>query len=439
MKYINHSKRLKTVTNPKSTTNSPKYKIRIPDYNGFWGGPFSNLDICNWLIFFEKWFKFGLGESHSTWANVDGIKIKLISISLDGDSSHDTVVDFSSEPDGYKILKIGNGYSGTLNADTTIEPGTYDDASFDYYNEVDIKAYAYASGKTYYTTANGVLSADGELTSSQIASLNDYDYYHYDFLYTTTAEGPTDTTDTSHSSAGSFPEVVISANDSSVSLQFLIDTYRLVSFWDGEGDRNSTLSPFPWSNNNGYQSTDFFSENTPNFGLSYIPMFVSLNDSGTTIGHIYIVSDVASDVDNYTDGASAISYIVMAFQSDDTYIGSRVIGFDGSDLNPFVSDFTEEGDGSNSFWFYNGEHCSSDYIFESGGGYTDLCSKDFIIDRKITGFTPQTEVDGQSTAVFTNGPACGATIYDPNHVEDWGNRARECLSNDVSYYFKRVR
>ena len=53
-------------------------------------------------------------------------------------------------------------------------------------------------------------------------------------------------------------------------------------------------------------------------------------------------SDIQSDVTNYTDGSSALPYMVMAFQSNGTYIGARIIGFDDTSLNQYIVNFTEE-------------------------------------------------------------------------------------------------
>lgn len=268
------------------------------------------------------------------WSTVDGFKITLLKIYvMDSNGDYAVVADFGSEGE---VLEIGNDYSGSITVDGTIPEGEYVSYGMELKGEYDIKAYAYTATKTVYTTASGVVAVDGQVDPS---SFTNYDYYHYDFLYVTTAEGPTDTDDTGYEGWYLETPVTIDSSTSEVNFQLLIDTYNLVTAWDGTGFRPG-ISPFSWTNNNGYNVSDFFPDATPNIGISYIPMYLSINDPGTSIGEVYIISKTEADVSDFdpaTDDMTGLQYIVFVFNSLDQYVGSRVVGFDNGELYQFQS------------------------------------------------------------------------------------------------------
>lgn len=349
------------------------------------------------------------------WGTVDGLKITMLRITL-GDSS---IADWGGEG---KVLEISKGYNQGIELTSGIAPGSYDKYNMELKSEFDVKAYTYTDTKTVYTTAAGVVTVDGKVDP---ADFQNYDYYHYDFLYVTNADSPTSTTDSDSEGWNLEQSLEITEDSEGLTIQLLIDTYNLVAGWDGTGSRPET-APFSWTNNHGYSSSDFYPDSTANFGISYIPMYLSINDPGTTIGEVYIVSTDESKVavfdDNTTD-FTGLQHIVMVFSSQGEYTGSRVVGFDAGKLSQYQSGVTVDANGT--YTFYNGEY------HETG----------FIQDRKVVGFKRTALGSAHYSVVFSNGPdAYDGTneIIDTHHPE-WGTRNRELLTEDIILYVKRVK
>lgn len=350
--------------------------------------------------------------SNGAIAAVDGFRITIRSIEV-GDSN----VDFTDE--GGRVLEIGNSYNGSIEAEFELPSSDVSDYAIEIDNGYELKALAYTDSHTVYTTPSGIVRESGRLTRSE---LTEYGYYEYEFLYVTTAEGANDTSDTARESPQLAEPIEIAGDAETLDIQLLIDTYSLVSAWDGE-DSRPDLDPFSWVNNNDVPMSDFFPDGQPNFGTSYIPMYLSIGDPGTTVGEVYVDNLDQSSVTTYDPGDGTVlnlQYMVTVWQSTGAYVGSRVVGFgDSGGLEQFNTEVTRQEDGS--YWFYNGKWANGDAVQ----------------DRKITGFKRSSLGTPAYGAEYTNGPdAYDGTnaIIDP----DFGRRNREELASPTTIYFKRV-
>lgn len=366
-------------------------------------------------------------DESSTWAHVDGLKVKLISVNLTKDGGGEEEI--YSNTTGSLVTLTPDG--GNVELSASISEGTYTGAQMKLDASYDLKAWACLGDgngtyDVYYTTTSGIVHKAVQ-TVCVAPTESSYGYYNYKFLYLSTADSPTSTSDTAQESGVAEFNATVSSGDSPT-VQVVMDIYRLVTFWDGTGSR---ISPFSWSNNNGYNNTDFFPDGTPNFGVSYIPMFLSLNDSGNTLGRIYVFSDDQTKVNNFseTNPDSTLSYFVLATTSDGSYLGSRIVGFDDTNFDQFNSEFNTSG---NLASFYNGEHCS-----DSSLSACDSTGR-FLKNIRITNFDMGKSAGESFQMTVVNTEYCDDTVTDPDHPE-WGNRMH-CLSvSPATYYVKRIK
>ena len=367
-------------------------------------------------------------KESSTWAHVDGMKIKLLKVHLTKqDNGREKIYSNST---GELVTLTPDG--GNIGLDVSVPIGIYTGAHMELDASYDLKAWAClgngsGSYDIYYTTTVGITHKATQ-SSCVTPTESDYGYYHYDFLYLSTAQSPNDSSDTSQESGVSEFDVEVTS-DGDLAVQIVMDIYRLVTFWDGTGER--TLSPFNWSNNNGNDNTDFFPDNKVNFGVSYIPIFLSLNDEGSTLGRIYVFSDDQTKVNNFSElnPDSTLSYFVLATTSAGEYLGSRVVGFDYTELDQSNSEFSLVG---NLASFYNGERCSDETL--------DACdnTKRFLKNIRITNFDMSVAINGTFEMTATDTEYCDETITEPDHPE-WGNRMHCLHTNPTTFYVKRIR
>lgn len=317
-------------------------------------------------------------DSNFTWATVDGLRVVLneIRITDDSDQNH-TLVSFGSAGE---VLEIGDGYSGRLDVDNDVVQGSYLSYQLELDASYDIKAYGYTADKLIYTTASGVQTAPG---TTQIADVTGYDFFHYDFLYVSTADSPTDTSDTAREGWNLETPLVI--GDEPVGIQLLIDTSNLAMMWDGTGSRPQN-TPFVWDSNNGTSITQFFPDGQAAIAVWYIPMFLSFDDPGTTVGEVYLISqENASDLDPQTADISSLQTMTWVTNSVGEYVGSRIVAMSGSQrFSQFNTGVELQSDGT--YVFYN-------------GGFVD----GFLQDRIITGFS-RLALNAQTTITMDNGP-----------------------------------
>ncbi len=363
-------------------------------------------------------------NSPFNFAHVDGIKVNVLEVNLKQGSNY---IQAASWAAGTKVLEIGAGVAGAISfsEDISIEPGDYTGADLRMDNSYSVKAYCQTSSKFVYTSATGVKT----LNSVPSSLPSDYDYYDYSFLEVTTAESPTSTTDLAMASTD-FP---FSVSDAGGQVAVLVDPSFLVTCYDGTQSSfqvTGVMSPFTWGNNNGYQTTDFFSVSSPHFGMSYIPMFIWISgDASATppVAETYFIGNASADVTASSIDFSKTGVATVVFNSDDSpyAMRGRLISGNSIDLNQMFNGFTKETD--NTYTIYNGE-----WICDAG--YTN-CRQ--IQDRKITGFNRTADYTSVLTTTLEDGPDCGKTGYFPGH-EDWGNRYKACMNTPASLYFKKV-
>lgn len=350
---------------------------------------------------------------HYGWAHMDGLKLWLTDVSLQGDNGYSQIFTHA----GYGIELKGETTRLALPSTQKINAGRYTQFSFGVQNHYELKAWALVKNQTCYTTRPQIVCVAGQVDPSQFIN---YDYYAYNYLYVTTSKSADD--GISHSGfSGEIPGGVQINEGQTADIQIVIDTYRIATFWDGQEGRPN-VSPFTWSNNYGRSTDEFFPAGVPNFGVTYIPFFMAINDAGIPKGEVYALSNVQDSIQNFdpnTYDLQGIQYLTMLYDSSGKYLESRVINF-GQPLNQFIGDFTKKEDGS--YEFSNGEHK------RDGGNFKD---------RRVKNFN-RTEVGVIQTATLFNGPECGLYILDTEHPE-WGNRVRECLNADANIFVKRAR
>lgn len=372
----------------------------------------------------------GTTTSHFTWAHVDGMKVKLLRVALDSDSNNEEEIWSGSNtitltPDG-----------GNVELSASIPEGTYVGAKIELDGSYELKAWACLGNginnyDIYYTTSSTIAKKANQ-SSCTAPTESSYGYYKYNFLYVSTAASPTDTSDTvQESGVAEFNSTI--SSDNTPNIQIIMDIYRLVTFWDGTPtSENDKVSPFNWTNNNGNTNSGFFPDNHYNFGVSYIPIFMSLDDTGNTLGRIYVFSNDQSKVNNFDENNpdSTISYFVMATKSNGDYLGSRIVGFDDTVFDQFNSEYNKSGDIAS---FYNGEHCP-----ENHPSACDSTNR-FLRNLRITGFDMSKTAGQTFNITVTDTEYCHDTITEPDHP-DWGNRMH-CLSggSPQTFYVKRIK
>lgn len=359
------------------------------------------------------------------FAKVDGIKLNLNSLQTVNGTSNNDIVSWS--PAKEVIIAPGSDNTLAISETASIAPGSYAGIKVRYKNSYSVKAYCRTATKFVYTSATGVKTADVATVTGTLPT--DYDYYAYPFAEITTATSATAGTDEAQAETHSNFTVT---EASSLSIAILFDPSYLVTCFDGSTAVSSGngLSPFVWTNNNGLSTTDFFPDNTPNFGMGYVPIFiwVSTNPSETVpTAETYASSTTLSNINGSTLDYKALSITSFAFKSDGTLLDGRTrtnSSGSSSDLQQFYSDFGVSG---STFSFKNGEWtCNSDY---------SSCRP--IQDRSITGFTRTSDFTSTSSSTIDNASDCGTTITFPEHPE-WGNQARACLSSSAPLYWRQL-
>lgn len=356
-----------------------------------------------------------------SFAHVDGLKISLLEVNLKSGSNYTQAASWAK---GTKTLEIGSGVTSaiSLSEDISVPAGDYTGAVLRYDNSYSLKAYCRTSSKFLYTSASGV-----QVLSSTPSSLpSDYDYYSYSFAEVTTAASPTSTSDTAQADTD-YPFTVTSAGGQ---VAVLVDPSFLVTCSDGISSSGS-LSPFSWSNNNGYQNSDFFAASAAHFGMSYIPMFVWISGSPTATppkADTYFIGNASADVTASPIDFTKVSIATVAFNDDGSPFSmrGRILGNSSVDLEQMFNGFTAEA--GSTYSVYNGEWMCDD-------GYVN-CRQ--VQDRKITGFSSTSDYTTVASGTLADGPDCGKTGYFPGHTE-WGNRYRSCLGTTSTVYFKKVK
>jgi hypothetical protein len=363
------------------------------------------------------------GTAYS-FAKVDGVRLTLTRLqAVQGQQERDLV---TWSPARQIEVAPGATNAIAITEQASIPPGTYNGLKIRFQNAYSVKAYCRTTTKFVYTTATGVrVEPVGSVTSVP----TDYDYYTYPFAAVTTATSATGPNpETMDETRGSF---VITEN-STPRLALLVDPSYLVSCYDGTvPNTNNTdrLAPFMWGNNNGLPNAAFFPDGTPNFGMGYVPMFISLSTDGTDAlptAEVYASSTSASEVADPIDFAK-VNVTTFAFKPDGTLLDARArVSAQGMGA-PLQQFFTPVSFDGTLFAFDNGE-----WICDAG-----FVNCRAIRDRSVTEFE-RGALGDTITAKIGDGPDCGKSGEFPGHPE-WGNRYRTCTNSaPASLYFRRV-
>lgn len=72
----------------------------------------------------------------------------------------------------------------------------------------------------------------------------------------TTSRSPKDSENEIVETTEFMSPIMVTSDAPKPNFQTRIDMYRLITIWDGVGN-SGTISPFNWSNNHGYSTSDF--------------------------------------------------------------------------------------------------------------------------------------------------------------------------------------
>ena len=163
---------------------------------------------------------------------------------------------------------------------------------------VSIKGHCYdaVAGKHIYTTATGI----GELVTAEStwSAPADYDYLHNNYLYYPGDGGEAQET-TFMPSATSYPL------DSPLQVSLNVETLNSAYYWDGnDGTRNDFVKSV------NQQNSSIFPAGTPVIGITYLPLYVTVNRSLTAETYVFALKDsTLSSAADYTTYFTGTDYL----------------------------------------------------------------------------------------------------------------------------------
>ena len=314
--------------------------------------------------------------------DVDGIRIQIEEIRFDRDYANSTTS--GSIEVGQEVELTGDlndVFSGGVSL--RLEFGeanlSYDHIKIWITSEVDIKGHTYlpVAGTHIYTTASGISS----YTGGAWAAPADYDYLPKDYLY---YEGE----EASENETTFLSEVVAYDPTAGLDISLLVDTYQVAYYWDGEeSSRHGFVKS--WNQENG----TYFPTGTPVIGISYLPLYVSVNQSLTA--ETYIVAQDAAELSPSTffDQKNSMTMtLVFDAGTDDFFIG-RTANWDYLDMSLRLPQFVTGATGTSTY----------DLTLQSyQDGWTN--------DSTITGFT-RLSVGATGSATFTDSGGTDTTMH----------------------------
>jgi len=358
------------------------------------------------------------------FAQVDGLKIQVLGVDLINGADISQAADWTDAP---KEMEIGAGVTAAIAIEETVSltPGSYTGARVNFMNSYSLKAYCRTNDKFVYTTASGIQT----LTSVPTVMPSDYGYFDYGFASVSVAESAASTTDTTQAETIYEFDVLDTGGSQ---LAVLVDPSYLVTCFDGDGSVGSgAMSPFSWGNNNGQSITSFFPNNTANFGLSYIPIFVWVSEDAEaelpTAETYFFGTSSSSDAQGTTPDFSTIGIASVGVESDGGIftLRARILSGGSAGLYQMFDGITESATGVYNIG--NGE-----WMCEEGYANCGV-----IQDRVIQGFKRTSSFATVEQGSLINGPDCGKTGTFPGHPE-WGNRYRECQSSPADLFWRKV-
>jgi hypothetical protein len=360
-------------------------------------------------------------SGHYSYAVIDSLKLTVKTVRLSKTSDE---VEEIYTPDGGKVIEIGNGETISIEEDLVIPAGQYIGGSVIFKNGYSIKAYCVTNGYLVYSTAT---EAKRVAYTAGMELPSDYASMTYNFGYISTATSLSDLSGVFHE--GSRADITIPANEQ-IQVKILLDHTYFVGCYDGASaslsHSSDSFAPFTWTGISGLTTNDFFPMNKPNFGLSYVPLFVWAGPVSATepTAKTYISSALLTSVNDTSNiGYGKVSGVVTQvhtalFNAAGDCLDMRTRNFDNSYLSQTYDFWSTSGTTHNST---NGEQVSM--------------SADIISDRKFA-FT-DASIGQVTSAQITNGPQCGINFTDP-HRPEWGIRDRACLTSPIDLYWVRI-
>ncbi len=349
-----------------------------------------------------------------SFAELDGIKLDVRSLGMqqtDG-TRHGVSIN--------EVVQLVPGAEQlAFQQDVTLPVGDFRSAKLEFDASYSIKAHCRTQRYFVYTTAGEVRRVDCESESCDGTLPADYDYYRYEFIYVTTAEGPDSTSDQAQEETLEPFSVSLTG---SPRLAVLVDTSHLAACYDGAqpiAGPGQGLPPFSYHPQNASDASAFFPTGVPAFGIGYLPIFIWVSEDPSEalpVAETYASAPspeslLASDLD-----VERHLVTTFAFREDGSVLAARARNFDadGVALNQYFSGFLQDDEGR--YRFHNGEFYWSD---DEPGRY--------VQDRAITGFERGDIGAAPVQSAIEDGPDCGQAM-----MTEHGNASRDCLGEDVA-------
>ncbi len=343
------------------------------------------------------------------WAAFSAIADGYMYLDVDGIQVHFTEIRFFDQYGGrgdalaYVALnqtvnltgELGDVFSGSvqLNVQDGLSSLDFSIINIEISGGVSIKGHAYDSdsGLHVYTTTSGIQSIDlgSETWSAQDAT--GYDYLSNAYVYSPADGGEVQETTF-------MPATVSYPVDGSFDISLMVETYKCAYYWDGD---DSTRHDFVWSWHE--QNSTYFPTGTPAVGITYLPLYVSVN--GSLSAETYVMALSQPELSGLPDSPNetrTASFTLVFDQGDQFFIGRSIHAEPrgGNDVYQlwvpqFISNGTESA-GLYSFDFKD---------YSDNGGWS--------LGARMTGFS-RLSVGEQSSATLENyDPYNGgtATVY----------------------------
>lgn len=368
-----------------------------------------------------KWGDVAQSSGDYAWARVDGLRLTIQEVF--GSTEEQRYLFGPIE----KELEIGGDVGAiSIQKDIVIPPGNYTEVGVSLANKVAIKAFCRTDDKCLYTTTSGIEQLDNCNEEDELP--DDYDFYQYKFLNLSSEKYFLQSNKLTFSiSEGDAPHLTLLIDPS-----YIVTCSEKENKLDAKGQDKGqgVMPPFLWDIE-GSPPYDYFSKDSGNFGVGYIPLFTYFTkdpNEKLPVGETYAASgkkaEVIGDDGKEVADLSRALITTIAFDANGKIIAARSRNFDAdhqTDLEQGWSGFTLNDD--NTYSLLNGEH----YAGEKG----DYSDARWLQDREITGFKRTKDFLELFEVAVADGPECGKKLNDYN---------RECLGESITIttYWKRI-
>ncbi len=310
---------------------------------------------------------------------VDGIKVTIDEIRfMQGYADSKTMGSISVN----KTVNLTGSLADVFNEATTLylEFGvselTFDTINIQLSGGVGIKGHTYLadSNTQVYTTSAGIKKILN--SGSTWTAPSDYGYLQNDYIYYPGDGGERQETTF-------LRQETTFASDAALDMALLVDTYQVAYYWDGQ---DSTRHGFvdSWHQEN----TSYFPTGTPVIGITYLPLYLSVNQ--TLESETYVVAESASYLDPAAGDFYDVKYtmnMTLIFSDGGAFFIGRTANWDGLYATFRLPQFVMSAVSSGTDY----DLTLSNY--EDGMGWTD--------NSTVSGFTRQS-VDGIDTFQFVD-------------------------------------